>query len=228
MNLESSSEILARSFQDLWAGVINFIPELVIAVVIFVLGWVIGALLGRAVDQIIKALKLDSALRGAGLERVMNRSGFALNSGRFIGELVKWFVIVVFLVASLDVLGLTQVNAFLQQVVLLYLPQVIVAVLIMLVAVVIAEAMQNIVVASAKAAHIASARFLGTVTKWAIWVFAALTALYQLGVAAPFLQTLFTGIVVALSLAFGLSFGLGGQEAAGRYIEHLRKEIKHE
>jgi len=228
MNLESSSEILARSFQDLWAGVINFIPELVIAVVIFVLGWVIGALLGRAVDQIIKALKLDSALRGAGLERVMNRSGFALNSGRFIGELVKWFVIVVFLVASLDVLGLTQVNAFLQQVVLLYLPQVIVAVLIMLVAVVIAEAMQNVVVASAKAAHIASARFLGTVTKWAIWVFAALTALYQLGVAAPFLQTLFTGIVVALSLAFGLSFGLGGQEAAGRYIEHLRKEIKHE
>lgn len=226
--IQSSSEILASSFNELWAGVINFLPELIVALVIFVLGWVIGALLGRAVDQIVQALKLDSALKGAGFESTMSRAGFRLNSGHFLGELVKWFIIVVFLVASLDVLGLSQVNVFLQQVVLLYLPQVIVAVLILLVAVVIAEAMQNIVTASARAAHIRSAKFLGAVTKWSIWVFAALTALYQLGVAAPFLQTLFTGIIVAFSLSFGLAFGLGGQDAAGRYIDKLSKEIKQD
>ncbi len=226
MLIDQTSNTLTQSFERLWDGVINFIPELVVALVIFILGWIVGALLGRAVDQIIKALKLDSALRSAGLEGVLNRAGFGLNAGRFIGELVKWFVIVVFLVASLDVLGLTQVNAFLNQVVLLYLPQVIVAVLILLVSVVIADAMQNVVTASAKAAHIRSAAFLGTVTKWAIWVFAALIALSQLGVAPAFLQTLFTGIVVALSLAFGLAFGLGGQQAAAKYLDHLRSEIK--
>jgi hypothetical protein len=226
--LQSSSEILAGSFNDLWAGVINFLPELVVAIVIFILGWIIGALLGRAVDQIIQALKIDSALRGAGLEGALSRAGFRLNAGHFLGELVKWFIIVVFLVASLDVLGLSQVNVFLQQVVLLYLPQVIVAVLILLVAAVISEAMQNIVTASARAAHIRSARFLGTITKWSIWVFAALTALYQVGIASTFLQTLFTGLIVALSLAFGLSFGLGGQDAAARYIDKLTKEIKHD
>ena len=127
--------------------------------------------------------------------------------------------IIVFLVASLDVLGLTQVNQFLQNVVLSYLPQVIVAIFILLLAVVIAEAMQKIVVGSAKAANIKSANFLGTTTKWAIWVFAILTTMIQLGIAVSFIQTLFTGVIIAFSLAIGLSFGLGGQEAASRYIE---------
>lgn len=227
MLLDQSSEILARSFTELWAGVISFLPSLIIAIIIFVVGWIVGVLLGRVVDQLISALKLDNALRGAGLETTLNRAGFALNSGRFVGGLVKWFVVIVFLVASLDVLHLDQVNEFLRQVVLLYLPQVIVAVLILLVAVVIAEAMQNVVVGSAKAAHIRSAHFLGATTKWAIWLFAALTALYQLGVAQEFLHTLFTGIVIAISLGFGLAFGLGGQQAASQYIEHLRKEVSH-
>jgi small-conductance mechanosensitive channel len=225
MPYTATSDVLARSFQDLWGGVIGFIPELIIAIVIFIVGWIIGALLGRVVDQIIKAVKLDSALRSAGLEAVLSRGGFSLNSGRFLGGLVKWFIIIVFLIASLDVLGLSQVNAFLKDVVLLYLPQVIVAVLILLVAVVIAEVMQNIVVGSAKAAHLHAANFLGAITKWAIWVFAALAALFQLGVAATFIQTLFTGIIVAFALAFGLAFGLGGQSAASGFLDKMRREI---
>jgi len=227
MLINTWGDVLTRSFQDLWLGIVNFIPELVVAFIIFILGWIIGAVLGKAVAQIIQALKLDNALRSAGFEGAVSRAGFKLDSGAFIGDLVKWFVIVVFLVASLDVLGLTQVNVFLQQVVLLFLPKVIVSVLIMLVAVVIAEAMQNIVVGSARAAHMRSANFLGTLTRWAIWVFAGLAALFQLGVASAFIQTLFTGVIIALALAFGLSFGLGGQKAAADYLDGLKKEISH-
>src|SRR3989344_3192681 len=141
------------------------------------------------------------------------------------GGFAEWFVIVVFLVAAFDVLGLNQVTAFLQQVVLLYLPQVIVAALILLAAAVIAEAMQKVIVGSAKAVGVKFAHLAGTITRWAIWVFAILAALFQLGIAAAFIQTLFTGMVVALALALGLSFGLGGQEAAARYIEKIRQEI---
>lgn len=225
MILQTWSQVLTQSFQDLWMGVVNFVPNLVIAIIIFIAGWVVGSLLGRVVSQIIKSLKIDNALRSAGSETLLNKAGFHLNSGRFLGGLVKWFVIVVFLVASFDVLGLNQVNDFLQQVVLLYLPQVIVAVLILLVAALIADAMQHVVMGSAKAADIKSANFLGSVTKWAIWVFAILMALYQLGVAAAFVQTLFTGFVVALALAVGLSFGLGGKETAARVLEKMEKEI---
>ena len=65
----------------------------------------------------------------------------------------------------------------------------------------------------------------GTVAKWAIWVFTILAVLAQLQVATAFVQTLFTGIVIAVSLAVGLAFGLGGQDAAARYIEKVRSEV---
>lgn len=227
MTINSWGEVLTSSFQDVWVGVIGFLPELVVALLIFIIGWIIGAVLGKAVGQIIRSLKIDSALRSAGVESAVNRAGFSLNTGRFVGELVKWFVIIVFLVAALEVLGLDQVNMFLQQVVIDFLPDVIVSVLILLVGVMVAEAMQNVVVGAARAAHMTAAHFLGTVTRWAIWVFAALAALYQLGVASAFIQTLFTGIVVALSLAFGLAFGLGGQDHADRYLDKLKKQISH-
>jgi len=225
MILNTWGNVLTRSFQDLWVGVVEFIPNLVIAFLIFILGWLIGAVLGKAVSQIFKSLKIDNLLKNAGFETFVNKAGFNLDSGAFVGGLVKWFVIIAFLIASLDVLGLDQVNVFLQNVVLLFLPRVIVAVLILLVAVVIADAMQNVVIGAVKSANVRSSKFLGAITKWTIWVFAALAALFELGIAITFIQTLFTGIVVALSLAFGLAFGLGGQDAAARYLEGIKKEI---
>lgn len=225
--LDAWSSTLQGSFQDLWVGIASFLPQLILAIIIFVIGWAVGSLLGRVVSHIIGALKVDNLLKSARVDDVLKRGGFALDSGRFVGGLVEWFVIIVFLVASLEILGLSQVNAFLQQVVLLYLPRVIVAVLILLVAVVIASAMQRVVVGAARAADIRSANFLGSVTKWSIWIFAVLMALFQLGIAAPFVQTLFTGVVVALSIGFGLAFGLGGQDAAAGFLAKVRSEIKN-
>jgi hypothetical protein len=226
MVLQTWGNTITNAFSGIWGGFASFVPSLIAALVIFIIGWIVGSLIGRLVAHIIKAVKLDNALEQAGFGNVVRRAGIALDSGAFIGGLVKWFIIVAFLVASFDILGLSQVNLFLQQVVLLYLPQVIVAVLILLVSVVIADVLSKIVASSAKAAGVRSANFLGTVTKWAIWIFAILTALVQLQIAVSFIQTLFTGVIVALSLAFGLAFGLGGQDAASKWIEKTRNEIK--
>ncbi|MEA2112596.1 MAG: hypothetical protein U9P50_01315 [Patescibacteria group bacterium] len=225
MILETWSEVLNKSFQNLWVGVIDFIPSLIVAIVIFIIGWIISALLGRVISQMIKSLGVDKVLRRTGVEKTLNKAGFQLNSGKFIGGLVKWFVIIVFLVASFEVLGLSQVNQFLQQVVLLYLPKVIAAVLILLVAAVIAEAVESLVKGSAKMADVKVSRFLGVISRWSIWVFAVLVALYQIGVAATFIQTIFTGLVIALSLAIGLAFGLGGKNAAAETIDNFKKNI---
>lgn len=224
MFLNEWASVLNASFQNLFYGLVAFIPNLVVAILIFIVGWLIGAGLARVVEQVIAALKVDNALRAAGVERVVERAGWKMNAGAFLGTLVKWFFIVMFLVASLDVLGLTTVTAFLSTVVLMYLPQVIVAVLILLVAAVVAEAAQRVVKGAAAAARMRSANFLGAIARWAIWVFAILAALDQLGI-SPFIQTLFTGLVVALALAFGLAFGLGGQQAAARYIEKMGREM---
>lgn len=219
------ADVLNQSFQNMFYGLVAFIPNLVVAVVIFIVGWLVGAGLGRVVTQVVNSLRIDQALKPTGLERVLSRAGFELSSGKFLGFLVEWFFIIVFLVASLDVLHLTTVNLFISDVVLGYLPQVIVAVLILLVAAVVAEAMENVVAGSARAASLHAAGFLGKVARYAIWVFAILAALSQLNVATAFIQTLFTGVVIAFSLAVGLAFGLGGVKAAEKYIDHLQSEI---
>ena len=226
MTVDTWSEVLTLSFKNLWLGGVGFVPNLVIAILIVLIGWGIGTLFGRVVSQIIKAIKIDEALRRAGVEDFLNRGGLSLNAGNFLGALVRWFVILVFLIAAFDVLHLSQVTVFLRDI-LDYLPQVIVSVLILIAAGIVADAMKKIVLSSAMTAEVSSAGFLATLTKWVIWVFAILVALSQLGIASGFVQTIFTGLVVALSLGLGLAFGLGGQEAASRVIDKVGKEMSH-
>lgn len=218
-------DVLSASLKNVWLGVADFIPNFLAAIVIAVIGWIIGAILFKLVSQIIKLAKVDNALRSAGFEKVLQRAGIRLDAGAFVGALVKWFFIVVFLVAAFDVLGLTQITAFLKDVVLGYLPQVIVAVLIIIVAAVVSEAMQKLVISTSKAANMKTANLAGTITKWAIWIFAVLAAIMQLGIAVSFINTLFTGVIIAISLALGLAFGLGGQDAAAKYIEKIKGEV---
>lgn len=224
MFLTAWADVLQQSFLNISYGIVGFLPNLLAAIIIFIVGWLIGAGLGRLVAQIIRAIRVDDALKAAGVDKVVARGGWKLDSGAFLGVLVKWFFILVFLVAALDVLGLTQVTEFLRTVVLGYLPQVIVAVLILLAAAVLAQTADRVVSSSARAANLNAAGLLGAITRWAIWIFALLAALDQLGV-TPFVQTLFTGVVVALALAFGLAFGLGGQQAASRAIEKMQEQI---
>lgn len=224
MFFQNWGEALASSLLSVWYGVINFVPKLLVALILFAIGWVLAALIEKLVETIFKSLKIDAALRSAGLEDVVKRAGHNLNSGLFVGSLVKWFVIVVFLMASFETLGLDQVTGFLGEVVN-YLPQVIIAVLILMVAVVVANTMQRLVVASSRAAHIASAELLGRITKWTIWIFALLTALFNLGVAPGLIQTVVMAVFAGAALAIGLAFGLGGKEVAQKWIEKTTEHV---
>lgn len=227
MIVNETVSALQASFADLWYTVILFLPAVVAAIVVFIAGWIIGSLLYKIVEQVVKVLRVDDALRATGVNEMAREAGFNLNVGAVLATLVQWFVVIVFLMTSLEILGLSRVTVFLQQVVLFYLPQVIVAVLILVLAAIVAETVKNVIAGSARAAGAHSGNLAGTVAKYAIWGTAILAVLNQLGVAPEFVQTLFTGIVVALAIGFGLSFGLGGKEAAARTIERLRSEIAH-
>lgn len=221
--IQNWGDVFAQSLLVVWSGVLQVLPNIIIALVIFAIGWVLASLIEKLVETLFKALKVDAALKSAGLEDVVKRSGHNLNSGAFVGALVKWFVIVVFLIASFNVLGLSQVNDFLQQVVA-YLPNVIVAVLVLMVSVVIAGAMQKLVVASAKAADVKSAELIGRIAKWSIWIFAVVFALDKV-ILPGLVATVMTPILAGLALAFGLAFGLGGKEAAQKIIEKTTHHI---
>jgi hypothetical protein len=223
--MNSYGTTLLSSFESVWPVLVEVGIRLIVALAIFIIGWIIGAFVASLIEKLFVALKVDSALRHAGVEDTLRKGDVRLNSGAFVGALVKWFIIVVFLLSSFQVLGLDQVTMFLQAIVVMYLPQVIVSVLILLVAVVIGDLLQKIVRSSAKTAGFNSAALLGAITKWIIWVFAILTVLVQLGIGADLIRILFTGIVVAVSIAFGLAFGLGGQAHASELIEKIKREV---
>lgn len=225
MMLENTSVVLQDAFSNLWFGIISYIPNLVVSVFILIVGWVVATVVGKVIERAFVSAKVDKAIEKTGVDETLAKAGIVLNTGKFIGGLVKWFIIVAFLIAAFDVLHLSQVNEFLKGVVIGYLPQVIASVLILLVAVMIADAVSKVVASSAKAADLKGANFLSSVTRWIIWVVGGIAALDQLGIGQSVLQTLFTGIVVALSLAFGLSFGLGGQQAASSVIEKMKRGI---
>lgn len=218
---------LSGAFTGIGAQAISFLAQLVLAIVIFIAGWVVGSVLGEVVAKIVKALRIDSILESAGARGLLDKAGFNLNTGAFLGGLVKWYIIIVFLVAALNVLRLEAVNAFLTNVVLGYIPQVIVATLILVVAAVLADLSQKVLSGGARALDSKQAGFVGGVARWAIWIVAILAALNQLGIAGGMMQTLFTGLVAMLAIAGGLAFGLGGKDAASNYIEKLRGDISN-
>ena len=144
MIVESWTELLASSLQNLWSGVVSFVPSLVGAIVVFLIGLAIAAGLGTLVERIFAAVKLDQLLEKLGLAPYFDRAGMRLRGAWFLGRLVYWFLVIAFLLAASDILGLVMLSAFLRDV-LLYIPNVVVAVLVMLTSVVAANFVRRLV-----------------------------------------------------------------------------------
>ena len=227
MFIQTWGGVFSESLLNLWAGFINFVPGLLGAVILFIIGWIFGTIVGKSIAQLLSAIKLDKLFESAGAGEVFNRAGIKLNVSGFLGALVKWFIIIVFLMASLQIIGLTQVNTFLSGAVLYYLPKVIIATLVLIGATILADGMQKLVSSSAKAVSIRSANMLGSITRYAIWIFAFIIAFSELGIAETFMNSLFIGLIAGLSLAFGLAFGLGGKDAASRAIERISNDMSN-
>jgi hypothetical protein len=219
-----ASDIVRGSLLTLWSGVAGFIPRFIAALIVFLIGWLVAVLLGKLAYQVVRILHIDNALTKVGFRRAWERSGFRLDTGKLFYELVKWFFVIVFLMAATNILGLTEVTDFLQRVVF-YIPNVIIATIILLIGILVAKFLEGMVQGSVKAAGLASANFLGALTKWAVFVFSLLIALSQLKVADDIVKIVVTGLIGATALALGLSFGLGGSRHAEEAIGHLKKRI---
>lgn len=217
-------DVFNSSLQGLWIGFIEFAPKLIIAMLLFIVGWVLGNLVAKAFEQVIGSMKLDNLLESVGADDVLRRAGIKLNSGYFIGQLLKWFVLIIFLMPSLALVGLDYVALFLKEDVLAFVPQIIVAAFVLIIASVVADATNRAVVAGTKAMGVTTANLVGTISKYAIWVFAFIIALGQLGVAPAFMQILFTGIIGMFAIAGAIAFGIGGKDAASRLIEKIERE----
>lgn len=225
MLVQSWTDVVVGSLQNLWLQFSMFVPNLIGALLVLFIGLIVAAGLGTLVEKVFGAIRLDSFLEKLGLKPYFERAGLRVRGAYFLGRLVYWFIAIAFLLAASDSLGLYALSGFLGSV-LAYLPNVIAAVLIMLASVVLANFLRRIVMASVMSAKLHAAHFLGTLTWWAIVIFGFLAALTQLMIAVAIIQSIVTGFIAMLALAGGLAFGLGGRDYAMHLIGRLRERTE--
>jgi len=224
ITFNSWNEVVTASFQNLWLRFTQFLPNLLVAIIIFVAGWIIAVFLGKLTARIVKACKIDGAMERLKFKKALEEAGVKYDISRIVGSLVKWFLILVFLMAAVDILKLRQIADFLNSVVG-YIPNVIVAVVILLAGILLADFISNLIKAGIKAAKFASAEILAALAKWAILIFSLVIALVHLGVAKEIIHTLFGGLVAMLAIAGGLAFGLGGKDKAREILDKIKEDI---
>lgn len=223
----STLEVVRDSITGLWTAIISYLPQLIGAMLVFLIGIAIAVVLRRVVVKAVELLRLDDLASKLEVKKTLGQVGVRLHIGHLFGWIVKWFIVVVTLIATTDILGWDELTEYLKQVII-YIPNVIIAVVILLAGTLLANFVRNIIKSAVEAAQLSSADFLSGVAKWAILAFSFMAALVQLQIAKELIQVLFTGLVYMLALAGGLAFGLGGKDHASRVLDRLRKDISTE
>lgn len=203
------------------AAVVSFVPKFFIGAIVLLIGLIVASVLKQLVIEILRAMKIEQLLHKYGVPEAKDQ----FNWSHILGEIVRWFVVIVFLIPTADVWELPQIVTVLNTF-LLYLPNVFVAAIIAVVGFVFARLAHDIVLVSTRRVSSDTARAIASVAYWAVTVFVFLAVLNQLGVASDLIRILFTGFVALIAIAGGIAFGLGGQDAAKEVVEEIRKKLK--
>jgi len=217
--------ITLDSLQGLWQDFIAFLPKIVGALIVIIAGWLIAVGIGKIVTEILRRIKFDTLFEKGVWKRALEKAEWKIDPSGFIGAIVKWVLFVSFLIAAVEILGFVQFAIFVGKIAA-WLPNIIVAAAIFVVAVIVAEYFPKIIRAGVEGLEIKYSSLLETLARGAIWIFAILAILIQLGIAEELIMTLFTGFVAFLVIAGGLAFGLGGKDAAAEFLEDMKKKMK--
>jgi hypothetical protein len=217
--------ITIQALQGLWERFIILFPKIIGAIIVFLIGWFIAYGIGKLVAEVLKRLQFNRIFERGAWRSALEKAELKADAAGFIGAIVKWILVIVFLLAAVEILGLVKFAGFLTNV-LGYLPNVIVAALIFVVAVIIADLLEKVVRATVEGIKVGYGGVAGAIVRWSIWIFAILAILIQLRIATQLILTMFTGFVALLTLAGGIAFGLGGKEVAADILGNLRKKLK--
>ena len=211
---------------DLWQGFIDFIPKLIGAIIIFLIGWLISVAVGKLVTEVLRRIKFNRIFEKGGWKTALDKAEIKVDAASFIGIIFKWVLMIVFLVAALEILGFDYLTVFLSTEVPPFLPNVIVAAFIFVVAVVIADILEKIVRAAVEGIKVGYGQVVGAIVKWSIWISAIFAILLQLGIAEDLIKTIIQGIVALIVIAGGIAFGIGGKEVAAEILHNLKNKLK--
>lgn len=212
------------AIRDAGIRIANYLPNLLGAIVILIIGLVLGNLARWLVREIVRSLGVQKWFDDQAFAQTLKEAKISTNLASLIGEFVKWVIVIVFLIPAAEQIGLPQVSTILNDIIH-YLPNVGVAVIIVFFGALFAEFIGGIVRATATSLGARTATALSVIARYVIYVFATLTALSELGIAAQIISIFLYGFVGALAISLGLAFGLGGQRAASDAIDKIRQEF---
>jgi len=215
---------IQEAYREIFVRLGNFIPALFGAVVVFLVGWLVAWLIERLVDPVLRGV-LDPLWEVTKLENLRKKAKIERDVTSLLARCIFWVIFAVVVLSSLQILGVPGVTSLFEKVIG-YLPQVVAALVVLILGLVLAHFLKHVVKATLAASDLPFSSLLGGVTYWAIVVFVVIAVLVQLGIAKELLMVIFQGIVVALALSIGLSFGFGGQEWAKRTIDKVISEMR--
>lgn len=218
MDINAWGAALTTSLATALGLFLGAIPRIIGFLVIIIIGWLISGVLAAAVAALLRAVKFNVLAQNSGLQGFVNNMGLRTDASGLLANIVKWFVRLIVLVVAFDALGLPAVSQVLQQF-LLWIPNLVVAVVVLVIAGLAANALSNLVRGATAQAGLGNPDLLATIARVAVWGFGIVVAVNQIGIAQTLVNTLFMGFIGALALAAGLAFGLGGRETAGQIVE---------
>jgi hypothetical protein len=219
------SSSVVDSLRTLYDKIILYLPNIVIALIVLILGWIIGSFLGSLVNRVLSMLGVDNAANRIGMQRLSTRTGRQFSIARLGQWIVKWFFFLASFIAAADILGLQQVTEFFYNQVLPYAGHVVVAMAILMLGLLAANFFSDIIEAAVNASGVNTSRAIASIARWAILAFTIITVLSELQIASTFLQDLFRAVVAMLAIAGGLAFGLGGRDHAKRVLDAIENGL---
>ncbi len=225
MVLQDWTTAVSDSWTNIWDRFVNFLPNLIGAAIIIIVGWLVGMIVAIVIDRLFRIIGLQTLFEKAKVEDVLKKGSIGKDATALLAAVAKWIIYLVAFIAAANTLKLPDVANFLNAI-LAFMPSAVAAGLILLIGLVLAHFLSNVVKGSLMAAGLAMADAVALVVRWVIIIFAFLAALSQVGLAQNMISTLFIGVIAFLAIAGGLAFGLGGKEAAQDLIDKVRKELK--
>jgi hypothetical protein len=214
--------LIAGPVSAMLEKILTFLPVLLGALIILIVGWIIAKAIRRLIDFVLKAIRFDALADKAGITTILKKGDLKITAREVISGLVYWLVIIMVLVMVLNALDLPKASDVLTSL-FAYVPNVIAALFVMIAAMFLASFVSGIVRTAAGNANLPKPEIFAGISRWAIIIFAATIALEELGIAPLLVTTTFNIILGGVCLALALAFGLGGKDAAARYLEELRK-----
>jgi len=227
-----SSGVVSNLQEAVWLAGANiltrffgFLPSLLGALLVFFIGLIL-AKWGRAlVVKVLGVLKLDRLIKKVGFSQFLSKADIKVKTEVFFGEVVRWLIIIVFFIASVNILGLTTVSSVLSGL-LGYIPRIVSAVLILTIGVLLAGLVEGFIKGAVNQVDPKTSRLLSKVASYLVVIVSALAAVNELGIAQSLINTLFIGVIATLTLGIGLAIGLGAKELVSKVLMDWYSDAK--